>query len=120
MTKKTLVLGGSLKPERYSNKAIRLLSANRHPVVSIGLKPGRVGEVVIETGLPDFKDIHTITMYLNPLNQQPYYQYVINLHPKRVIFNPGTENTEFAKKCKAAGIEVVEHCTLVMLDSGIF
>jgi hypothetical protein len=120
MTKKTLVLGGSLKPERYSNKAIRRLVAYKHSVVSIGLKSGLVGEVLIETGMPSFKDIHTVTMYLNPQNQQPYWDYIIGLSPKRIVFNPGTENPAFAQICTDAGIEVIEHCTLVMLDAGIY
>ncbi|MDP2724073.1 MAG: CoA-binding protein [Bacteroidales bacterium] len=120
MMKKTLVLGGSIKPGRFSNKAIRLLTAHGHPVVSIGLKPGQVEETLIETGFLDFQDVHTVTMYLGPQNQPPYYDYILGLHPKRVVFNPGTENAEFIRSLRAAGIEVVEHCTLVMLDSGIF
>lgn len=116
MTKKTLVLGGSLKSERYSNKAIRQLVAYGHPVVSIGLKPGKVGEVPIQTGMPDYTDIHTVTIYLNPQNQVPYYDYLLGLSPKRIVFNPGTENNVLVQLCTAAGIEVVEDCTLVMLN----
>ncbi len=116
MTKKTLVLGGSLKSERYSNKAIRQLVAYGHPVVSIGLKMGKVGEVPIQTGMPDYTDIHTVTIYLNPQNQLPYYDYLLGLSPKRIVFNPGTENNELAQLCIATGIEVVEDCTLVMLN----
>lgn len=120
MTKRTLVLGGSVKPERYSNKAIRRLLSYGHPVVAIGVRAGMVGDVAIETGRPEFSAIHTVTLYLNPLNQEPYYDYIIGLNPKRVIFNPGTENMTFSKLINEAGIETVEHCTLVMLDAGIF
>ncbi len=120
MIKKTLVLGGSLKPERYSNKAIRRLTRYGHPVVSVGLKPGQVDGIEIETGFPDFEEIHTVTVYLGAENQTPYLEYVPRLKPKRVIFNPGTENEMFADICRKHDIEVVEHCTLVMLDSGEF
>ena len=120
MSKKTLVLGGSLKPERYSNKAIRKLTGYGHPVVSVGLKAGQVANVEIETGFPTFEAIHTITIYLNAQNQTPYLEYIPGLAPQRVIFNPGTENEILAEICRKQGIEVVEHCTLVMLDSGLF
>ncbi len=118
MTKKTLVLGGSLKPDRYANKAIRRLVRYDHPVVSIGLRSGEVAGVNIETGMPVYTDIDTVTVYLNPFNQEPYFDYIISLKPRRIIFNPGTENDYFAQRCKEEGIEVVEHCTLIMLDAG--
>lgn len=120
MNKKTLVLGGSLKPERYANKAIRRLMQYHHPVVSLGLKSGQIGGVEIETGRPYFENIDTVTMYLNPANQKPYYDYLLTLKPKRVIFNPGTENPVLADTLIREGVEVVEHCTLVMLDMGIY
>ena len=120
MQKKTLVLGGSLKPERFSNMAIRRLTQYGHPVVSIGLRSGQVNGIEIETGFPDYKGIHTVTVYLGAENQTPYLEYVPRLKPKRVIFNPGTENEMFANLCRKQDIEVVEHCTLVMLDSGEF
>jgi len=118
--KKTLVVGGSLKPHRFSNKAIHLLRNYGHPVVSVGLREGIVAGVKIEKGKPDFKDIHTITLYLGPQNQPGFYDYLIGLKPKRIIFNPGTENYEFERKAKDNGIEVVNYCTLIMLNDGSF
>ncbi len=118
MTKKTLVLGGSLNPDRYANKAIHRLVKYGHPVVSIGLRAGEVAGVTIETGKPDYSGIDTVTIYLNPFNQEPFFEYILELKPRRVIFNPGTENNYFARQCREAGIEVVEHCTLIMLDAG--
>ena len=113
--KKTLVIGGSLKPERFSNRAINMLTEYKHPVVSVGLREGKVADVSIQTGKPRFNDIHTVTMYVGPQNQTGFYDYILGLNPKRIIFNPGTENYEFETKAKEKGIEVVQHCTLIML-----
>jgi len=120
VSKKTLVIGGSLKPERYSNKAIKKLLDYGYQVYSIGLREGKVNGVNIETGLVEFKDIDTVTMYLSESRQNNYYEYILQLKPQRVIFNPGTENPDFAKTLKNNNIEVIEHCTLVMLDYGLF
>ena len=120
MTKKTLVIGGSTKPERYSNKAIRKLRRLNHPVVCVGLRAGEVEGVSIETGFPDFKDIHTVTLYVGMKNQPQYYDYIIGLQPKRIIFNPGAENEEFEGLARKKGIETIEDCTLIMLGEGSF
>ena len=120
MTKKTLVIGGSIKPERYANKAIKKLCRYNHPVVSLGLKTGEVDDVTIETGFPDFNDIHTVTMYVGHKNQPQYYDYILGLRPKGIIFNPGTENNEFEQLANKNGIETIEHCTLIMLGDGSF
>lgn len=120
ISKSILVIGGSIKPERYSNKAIKKLIEYGHKVYSIGLWTGEVEGVSIQQGKPEFKDIDTVTMYIGTAHQSEYFDYIINLSPKRVIFNPGTENKEFAETLKANDIEVVEHCTLVMLDYGLF
>ena len=95
MNKKTLVLGASLKPERYSNFVIRKLVNQGFDVVAFGLKQGEVAGIPIETDLLPYKDLHTVTLYVNPKKQSMYYDYVVSLKPKRVIFNPGTENPEF-------------------------
>ncbi len=118
--KYTLVIGGSPKPERFSNKAIRKLLSYGHKVSSIGLRKSEVAGIGIETGFPVYEKIHTVTMYLGAGRQQDYYNYILDLKPKRVIFNPGTENSEFSHMLTKSGIEVMEHCTLVMLDSGQF
>ncbi len=120
MTKKVLVIGASEKPFRFSNKAVRLLRNYDYEVEAIGLRPGKIFDVEIITGFPDLKDINSITLYIGPARQPVYYDYILNLKPERIIFNPGTENVVFKEMAKSRGIEVVENCTLVMLNSGIF
>lgn len=115
---KTLVLGGSLKSERYSNKAIRMLREYDIETVSVGLRSGEVVDVTIETEKVNFDNIHTVTLYLNPERQKDYYDYIISLAPERIIFNPGTENSELKKLASAHGIDSVIACTLVMLSTG--
>ncbi|MDB5249095.1 MAG: CoA-binding protein [Segetibacter sp.] len=116
--KKTLVLGASTNPSRFSYSAINRLTAHQHPVVAVGLKEGKVGNVNIVTGQPKEEDIDTVTLYLNPTNQKPYYDYILTLKPKRIIFNPGTENDELEELARKNGINPVEACTLVMLSIG--
>lgn len=118
--KKTLVIGASEKPERYSNKAIRALLSHHHEVVALGLKKGTVEGVVFHTEKVQFENIDTVTMYVGPQNQPEYYSYIIGLKPRRVIFNPGTENPEFISQLKAAGIYPEIACTLVLLATGQF
>jgi len=117
MNKKTLVLGASLKPNRYSNYAINRLIDAQHDVVAIGLKNGNVAGVNIETENISFDDIDTITLYLNPKRQKEYFDYIISLNPNRVIFNPGTENPEFYERLKENNIAFEESCTLVLLST---
>lgn len=118
MQKKTLVLGASENPSRYSNIAINRLTSHNHPVVAVGRRKGSVAGVDFDSSTADFKDVDTITLYLNPTNQQPYYDYILSLKPKRVIFNPGTENDELITILKEHNIEPVIACTLVMLGTG--
>ncbi|HMC99339.1 MAG TPA: CoA-binding protein, partial [Ferruginibacter sp.] len=103
---------------RYSNLAIRQLRRHDHPVVAIGRKAGKVLDVPIVTGQQPMDDIDTVTLYLNPTNQQPYYNYIISLHPRRIIFNPGTENEELYELAIQNNILPREACTLVMLSTG--
>jgi len=116
--KKTLVLGASSNPARYSYLAVQRLRAHNHPVVAIGRRVGHVADVDIIKDQQQEKDIDTVTLYLNPKNQIEYYNYIINLHPKRIIFNPGTENDELIQKAKENNITPVIACTLVMLSTG--
>jgi predicted CoA-binding protein len=116
-TKKTLVLGASDNPSRYSYLAIQRLRSHRHPVVAIGRKHAVVADVTIDTEMKMTDDIDTVTMYLNPTHQQEYYNYILSLKPKRIIFNPGAENDELADLAKEKGIETKEACTLVMLST---
>ncbi|WP_034259040.1 CoA-binding protein [Altibacter lentus] len=115
--KHTLVLGASLNPSRYSNLAIHRLVTRGHTVEAVGLKEGEVAGVSITTQKEDFKDIDTVTLYLNPKRQEEYYNYILSLAPKRVIFNPGTENQEFYALLRRNGIEVEVACTLVLLGT---
>lgn len=115
MKKKTLVLGTSLKPNKYSNYVIERLVANRFEVVAFGLKKGAIFGIQIDTELLSYKDLHTVTLYLNSKRQKDYYDYIISLKPERVIFNPGTENPEFYKILKENDISFEAACTLVLL-----
>lgn len=115
--KKTLVLGASTNPERYSFKAIKMLSTHKYPVVAIGQKSGEVEGVSIQTKTIPLKNIHTVSLYLNALRQRDYYNYITELKPKRVLFNPGTENPEFYQLLNANGIKYEEACTLVLLST---
>lgn len=117
MVKKTLVLGASLKPDRYAHLAILRLVNHNIPVVAVGRVEGMVGEIAIHKPYPFFDGIHTVTIYLSPQNQVPFYQYILDLKPVRVIFNPGTENPTFADTLESEGVEVTYACTLVMLSA---
>lgn len=115
--KKTLILGATPNPDRYAYKAAIRLSHAGYPIVLVGLKKGIVAGVDIQSNLTVYDDVHTVTVYLSPQNQQMYYKYILDLNPERVIFNPGTENPEFYTLLEASGVEVLEACTLVMLAS---
>jgi uncharacterized protein len=118
MSKKTLVIGASDNPSRYSNLAIRQLLGHGHPVVALGLRPGEVAGIPIVTERPADTDFDTVTLYLNPGRQTAYIDYILSLHPSRVLFNPGTENEAFAEALTQKGIQPVEACTLVLLSTG--
>ncbi|PKP25244.1 MAG: CoA-binding protein [Bacteroidetes bacterium HGW-Bacteroidetes-2] len=120
MNKKTLVLGASTNPSRYSFLAINKLVQHNHEVVAIGLKNGEVAGIGIENEKISFKNLHTVTLYLNPLRQKEYYNYILSLKPKRVIFNPGTENPEFYALLKENHIKFEVACTLVLLGTNQF
>lgn len=112
---KTLVLGATTNKERYAYKAIHSLTDKSHQVVAIGTKEGMALDVKIETTKVPFSGIDTVTLYLNPKNQEEYYDYIISLKPRRVVFNPGTENPEFYEILKQNNIEFEVACTLVLL-----
>lgn len=116
--KKTVVLGASANPARYSFLAINKLRAYNHPVVAIGRKQSTVGDVQVGTEQVATGDVDTVTLYLNPTHQKEYYDYILSLHPKRIIFNPGTENEELAAMAQQQGIQPMEACTLVLLSTG--
>jgi len=119
--KKTVVIGASSNPSRYSNTAIHQLLGIEVPVVAIGSKNEMVGNIEILTGFPEIEDVHTVTMYVGPQNQPQYYDYILNsLKPQRIIFNPGTENKEFEELAIQNNIKVINHCTLIMISNGSF
>ncbi len=112
----TLIIGASENPERYSFKAANALENNHFEYLLLGNKEGKINKINIQTGYPNFKNIHTVSLYLNPIHQKDYYDYVLKLKPKRVLFNPGTENQEFYNILIANGIKAENACTLVLLS----
>jgi len=117
ISKKTLVIGASENPDRYSNKAIRMLQNFGHEVVAIGVKNGKVEDVEFGKEHLPFENIDTVTLYINPKLQVDYYQYILSLKPRRIIFNPGTENLELEKMALQENIQSLEACTLVLLST---
>lgn len=115
--KKTLVLGASTKPDRYAFKAITMLVDKGHSVLAIGQNSGEVAGIKIQTKAIPLKNIDTITLYLNPARQRDYYNYIIEAKPKRVVFNPGTENPEFYQLLQLNDIKSEVACTLVLLST---
>lgn len=118
--KKTLVMGASTDPGRYAYKAIKMLQRYGHPVVAIGRKEEDLDGLRIEKEHVSFGEIDTVTLYLNPMNQRQYYDYIVGLKPDRVIFNPGTENPELYSMLRQNGIAIEVGCTLVMLSVGSY
>ncbi len=116
--RRTLVIGGSENPARYSNRAIRSLRAKNIEVLAIAKRKGKVLDVEIQTTFPESENINTVTLYIGAKHQPEYYKALLELKPERVIFNPGTENDEFFKMLENNGIEAIEACTLVMLSTG--
>ncbi|MBO0358656.1 CoA-binding protein [Hymenobacter sp. BT186] len=116
--KKTLVLGASDNPARYSYRAVHQLQKYGHEVVPVGIRKGQVAGLDIHTDRPSADEVDTVTLYVGPQNQPTWYDYILDLNPKRIIFNPGTENDELVAKAHSKGIETVEGCTLVMLSVG--
>lgn len=119
--RKTVVIGASPRPYRYSHSAVVELQRSGHPVIAIGLREESIGTVPILTGFPEVEDVHTVTLYVGPKKQPHYYDYILRrLAPKRIIMNPGTENDELISMAKEKDIEVVENCTLMMLAYGMY
>ena len=116
--KKTLIIGASNNPERYAYKAAERLLAHGHEIELVGLKPVEVFGQIVDTERKKYSGIDTVTLYVGPKNQPEYYDYVLSLNPKRVVFNPGTENEEFEKLLTKNGIVAEEACTLVLLGTG--
>lgn len=118
--KKTLVIGASTNPTRYSNMAIQLLREYNCEVVALAKRGGEVSDVTIQTEFPQNENIHTVSMYIGAHRQPEYYDFLLELNPERVIFNPGAENFLLAEMLEVNGIEAIDACTLVMLNTGQF
>lgn len=118
--KKTLVLGSTPNPARYAYLAVMRLKQRGHEVVPLGIRDGHIEGIEILKGKPVIEGVDTVTLYLNAQRQHEYYDYIFSLHPRRIIFNPGTENPELMRLANEKGIETVEGCTLVMLSIGVF
>jgi len=115
-----VVLGASPNPDRFSYKAVRSLTRHNFQVIAIGKRSGCIQNIPIITEQPPLSGVHTVVMYLAPYHQGEIFDYVLSLHPKRVIFNPGTESPEFDEFLESYNIEIVHDCTLVMLSTGRF
>ncbi len=113
--KTTLILGATSNPSRYAYMAANQLVKNGHKIINVGIKTGDVAGVKIETASKIHQNIHTITLYIGTAHQPQLYNYIIATQPKRIIFNPGTENSELEKLAKQNGIETLQACTLVLL-----
>lgn len=118
--KKTLVVGATDNKDRYANRAALSLLQRGHAIELLGLREGTIDGHTIKTGQPDLLDIDTVTMYVGPRNQPVFYDYIRRLKPRRVIFNPGAENPDFARQLHSDGIEPINACTLVMLSVGTY
>ncbi len=116
--KKTLVLGASSNPSRYSYLAINSLRDKDHDVIAIGRRSGKVSDVEIGTAKKSIENLDTVTLYLNATHQKEYYNYIFSQNPKRIIFNPGAENEELAAMAKNKEVATMEACTLVLLSTG--
>ncbi len=117
---KMLVLGAAENPDRYSCKAVKSLDRNGYDAVAVGFRSGSIKEYEILTGMPEIKDVDTVLLYLGKKKQPGFYDYVLTLNPKRVIFNPGAENKEFEDLLREKGVNVVKDCALIMLNTGSF
>ncbi len=118
MSKKTLVIGASTNPVRYSYKAVMDLQKHGHDIIAYGRRPGKIGSVPIVTEIPEGEKIDTITVYISKENQGELLDIIEKVSPERVIFNPGAENYDLIPHITSLGIESIEACTLVMLSIG--
>jgi predicted CoA-binding protein len=120
--KKTVIIGATDNPYRYAYSAAEMLNAHGHEFIPVGIRTGKIfGKDILNIReMPPITGVHTVTMYINPVRQKPWYDYILGLSPSRIIFNPGTENPELAKLAEELGIEIKYACTLVLLSSGRF
>ena len=115
---KYVVFGASPNPLRHSNKVVKSLLRYNKKVVPVGFRQGSIGGVSIQCGLPELSDVGTVLLYVGPKRQTAFYEYLLKLKPKRIVFNPGTENIEFQQLAEEQGVEVLVGCALVMINAG--
>ena len=118
--KKTVVFVASPNPMRFSHKMVKSLVRHGFEPVPVGFRDGTISGIEILKGMPDIKDVHTISLYLGPRNQPEFYEYIISLHPKRIIFNPGTYNPDLVKLAEENNIQPVIECALILLGRGSY
>jgi uncharacterized protein len=120
MSKKTVIIGASTNPARYAFLAAEMLAKYGHEIVPVGIKKGEVQgkDILPLQEKPRIENVDTVTLYIGPRHQPEWYDYILSLKPKRIIFNPGTENDELQQQATQKGIEPLEACTLVMLRTG--
>ncbi|SNS28458.1 hypothetical protein SAMN06295967_106168 [Belliella buryatensis] len=120
--KKTVIIGATANPSRTAFIAAEMFLAYKIPFVPIGIKQGVVfGQEILDLrSKPEIEDVHTVTLYIGPKNQPEWYEYILSLKSKRVIFNPGTENPEFIKIVQENNIEAMVACNLVLLRTKQF
>lgn len=117
---KTVVIGASPNEARYSNMAVRKLLNYGHEVIALGIRKGKIKDTDIIVEQPKIEGVHTVTIYVGEQRQTDWQDYIINLNPKRIIFNPGTENSNFMEILQGKGINVLRACTLILLDADEF
>lgn len=117
---RVLIFGASTNPTRYAYIATNLLLEMGHEVFLVGIKEGEVSGITVQQDQPNIPDIDTVTLYVGTQHQQDLLAYMNQLKPKRVIFNPGTENSVLMSELMKLGIQVEEACTLVLLHTGQF
>ena len=116
--KKTLIIGATNNPGRYANLAAHRLVKHGHEIINVGIKIGEVAGVNIEKPEIIHSDVDTITLYIGPHHQEEYFDYILKTKPRRIIFNPGTENVVLEDLARENAIETLEACTLVLLSTG--
>ena len=119
MGKKTVIIGATPNESRYANLASNMLREYDHEIVPMGIKQGAVAgkEILDIRKKPALTGVDTVTLYIGPRHQPEWYDYILSLKPKRIIFNPGTENDELEQLAEKNGIEALQACTLVLLRS---
>ncbi len=120
--KHTVIIGATPNPSRYAYFAAQKLTQYNHPILPVGIKKGQVEgiDIIDLRAQPALDNVDTVTLYINPTHQAEWENYILSLKPRRIIFNPGTENPKLASRANEQGIETLNACTLVMLSAGTY